>query len=96
MACLVPAGIGNKRLAVGISSSHTAAITGRSAMERRHFTETVQLEKPTAEQAKPLRNEARGTPPGVKRDDLIRRARQIETACHVKEWLSSPGLQPPK
>jgi hypothetical protein len=63
--------------------------------QRRHFTQTAPLEQPTAEQAKLLRKEAQGTPPGVKRDDLMRRARQIETASHIKEWLSSPGLQPP-
>jgi hypothetical protein len=65
-------------------------------MQRRQFTQTAPIEQRMAEQAKRLRHEAQGTPPGVKRDDLIRRARQIETASHIKEWLSSPGLQPPK
>jgi hypothetical protein len=64
--------------------------------QRRHFTQTVPLEQRMAEQAKLLRNEAQGTPHGVKRDDLIRRARQFETASPIEEWLSSPGLQPPK
>jgi hypothetical protein len=27
---------------------------------------------------------------------LRRKLRQIETACHIHEWLSSSGLQPPK
>ena len=27
---------------------------------------------------------------------LLRRARQAETASRVNEWVSSPGLQPPK
>jgi hypothetical protein len=26
----------------------------------------------------------------------LRRARQAETASHINEWLTSPGLQPPK
>lgn len=67
-------------------------------MQRGHFTPTapLPLEQRMAEQAKRLRHEARGTPPGVKRDDLVRRARQIETAAHIKEWFSSSGLQPPK
>jgi hypothetical protein len=26
---------------------------------------------------------------------LLRRARQAETASHMNEWLTSPGLQPP-
>lgn len=51
--------------------------------------------EPFAE-AERLRKEARGTPPGVRRDQLLRRARQIETASRVQEWLASRGLQPPK
>ena len=27
---------------------------------------------------------------------LLRRAGQAETASHMNEWLTSPGLQPPK
>jgi hypothetical protein len=29
-------------------------------------------------------------------EQLLRRARQAETATHVDEWLSSPGLQAPR
>ena len=47
------------------------------------------------EQAKRLRQEARGTPPGIERERLIRRARQAETASHINEWISSKGLKPP-
>jgi hypothetical protein len=35
------------------------------------------------------------SPVGPARDALIRKIRQIETASHINEWLSSPGLQPP-
>ena len=34
-------------------------------------------------------------PPGTERDLLLRRVRQAETAAHIDDWLSSPGLQPP-
>jgi hypothetical protein len=61
--------------------------------QRRHFT-TAPLDQRLAEEA--LRKEAQGTPPGVARDNLIRRARQAETAAHTQEWVSSPGLQTPK
>jgi hypothetical protein len=27
---------------------------------------------------------------------LLRKARQAETAAHISEWLSSPGLASPK
>ena len=42
-----------------------------------------------------LKEEAQALRPGPERDAMIRRARQAETASHVDEWLSSPGLQPP-
>jgi hypothetical protein len=35
-------------------------------------------------------------PPCIRRDELIRKARQTETAAHMSEWLRSSGLQPPK
>lgn len=64
-------------------------------MQRRRFKQTTSLDQRLEEQAKRLRQEARGIPPGVERDRLIRRARQAEVAAHMNEWLSSPGLQPP-
>ena len=33
---------------------------------------------------------------GPKQDELLEKIRQLETAAHINEWLSSPGLQPPK
>jgi hypothetical protein len=62
-------------------------------MERRHSKQTTTLDQRLEEQAKRLRDEARGTPPGVERDNLIRRARQAEMRMH--DWLLSPGLRPP-
>jgi hypothetical protein len=49
-----------------------------------------------SEEAAKLRKEARGTPPGVKRDGLIRRAQDTESASQVTGWLNSRSLQPPK
>jgi len=43
-----------------------------------------------------LEDEANELPPGPLRDAMIRKARQAATACHVNEWLSSPGLQAPQ
>ena len=65
-------------------------------MQRCRFTQTVTLDERLEEQAERLRMEARGTPPGVERDKLIRRARQAETAAHIQEWLTSAGLRAPK
>jgi hypothetical protein len=64
--------------------------------ERRRFQQIDPLDKRLSEEAERLRKEARGTPPGVERERLIRRARQAETACRMSEWLSSPGLRSPK
>ena len=64
-------------------------------MQRRRFKQVDPLEKRLSEDAKRLREKARGTPPGVERDRLIRRARFLETAAHMSEWLSSPGLKAP-
>jgi hypothetical protein len=67
-----------------------------SAMQRRRFKQTQTLEERLAEEASRLRSEAKGTPPGTEREELMRRARRAETAAHMNQWLSSPGLQPPK
>jgi hypothetical protein len=34
--------------------------------------------------------------PGPERDQLLQKLRQLDTASHINEWLSSPGLQPPR
>jgi hypothetical protein len=64
--------------------------------QRRRFRPNRSLEERLAEEAKRLRAEAKLLPPGARREELIRRARQAETGSRISEWLSSPGLQPPK
>jgi hypothetical protein len=59
-------------------------------MSRPTFTERVN------QAAKALEDQAWRMPPGPERDRLLRRARQMETASHIQEWLTSPELQPPK
>ncbi len=41
------------------------------------------------------RDEAQRLPPGNDRDALLTKARQLDTASHINEWLSSPGLRSP-
>jgi hypothetical protein len=66
-------------------------------MQRRRFKPIDILDsKHLSEEAERFRKEACGTPPGIVRERLIRRARQAETAAHIQEWLASSGLQPPK
>ncbi|SIO33171.1 hypothetical protein SAMN05443247_04048 [Bradyrhizobium erythrophlei] len=64
--------------------------------QRRRFKQTTTLDQRLSEQAERLRKEAQGTPPGVERDDLLRRARQAEAAAHMQEWITSPGLRSPQ
>jgi hypothetical protein len=65
-------------------------------MQRRHFKNSMSLPDRLAQEARRLKEKAKTTPPGKERDDLIRKARQTETASHMDEWLSSPGLHAPK
>jgi hypothetical protein len=62
----------------------------------RYLAQTPSLEQRLEHEAFRLRMKAQGTPPGVEREHIILRARQIENASHINEWLRSPGLQPQK
>jgi hypothetical protein len=42
--------------------------------ERRRFTQTTSLEERLAKEATQLRKQAQGTPPGIDRDLLVRKA----------------------
>jgi hypothetical protein len=48
------------------------------------------------DQAENFRIEAGTLPFGAEREALERKARQLELACHLDQWISSPGLQPPR
>jgi hypothetical protein len=63
---------------------------------RRRFKQTLTLEARLAEEAKRLRDEAKMLPPSAERDEMIRKARQAETASQMNGWLTSPGLRPPE
>ena len=64
-------------------------------IKRRRFRNTT-LEELLVGEAQRLRNEAQSIPPGYKRERLGRKARQAETAYHMMDWITSPGMQPPK
>jgi len=48
------------------------------------------------ESAVQARAEAATLPPGPAQRELLLRAREAETTAHLNDWLTSPGLQPPK
>jgi hypothetical protein len=65
-------------------------------MQRRRFTQTTSLKERLASFARDVREKASQLKPGPEKDELLKKARQADTAAHLDEWASSPGLQPPK
>jgi hypothetical protein len=55
----------------------------------RIFDESIAAEKTRLEEQ--LANVARGP----ERDALLKKIRQLDTASHLNEWLTSPGLRAP-
>jgi len=64
-------------------------------VNRRRFRQTKPLYERLADEAYRFREEARSLLPGQRRDMLLRKARQDETAMQIENWLRSPGLRPP-
>lgn len=64
--------------------------------KRRRFKHTTSFEERLAQEAERVRAEAEILPEGTQRDLLLKKARQAETAAHINEWLTSPGLRPPR
>lgn len=58
--------------------------------ELRRFKQIDPLNKRLSEEAERLRKEARGTPPGVERNKLIRMARLAEAASHPSAVVAPP------
>ena len=56
----------------------------------------ITIEQKWLEQSEAAKKEAQNLPYGREREALVRKARQLETASQINQWLSSPGLQPPK
>ncbi len=49
-----------------------------------------------AEQKARFERQASKLEPGPERDELLRKARQIDSATPINEWLNSAGLQSPR
>jgi hypothetical protein len=56
----------------------------------------ITIEQKWLEQSEAAKKEAQNLPYGREREALVRKARQLDTASQINQWLSSPGLQPPK
>ena len=76
------------------ASALVSAAGGRAP--RRRFKQQPSLQDRLATFAKLTRERALLLQPGAERDELLRKARQADTAAHLNEWTNSPGLQPPE
>jgi hypothetical protein len=65
-------------------------------MVRRRFKQTQSLQDRLHAFSDDVRAKAETLPPGTERDELLKKARQADTASHLNEWAYSPGLQSPK
>ncbi len=63
-------------------------------MQRRQSVS--RFEKNIAAEKAKLEAQVAELKPGPEREALLKKMSQLETALHVNEWLSSPGLQPPR
>jgi hypothetical protein len=57
---------------------------------------TISIEQKGHPQSEAAKSAAEKLPQGKERERLLRKASQLEAASHINEWLSSPGLQPPR
>ncbi|BAL78041.1 hypothetical protein [Bradyrhizobium cosmicum] len=64
-------------------------------MERRRFKQTETLSQRLTQEVERLRQEMRTLPPGRRRDLLLRKVRQDETAIQIDASIGSPGLRAP-
>jgi hypothetical protein len=63
-------------------------------MQRRRSVPHTFEDNITAQKSK-LEAQLARLKPGPQMDALRKKIRQLETASHLSEWLSSPGLQSP-
>jgi hypothetical protein len=54
----------------------------------------ITIEEKWHQQSEAAKIEAQKLPHEKKRDALIKKARQLETASQINQWLSSPELRP--
>jgi len=56
---------------------------------------SLSLEERLDREAINLRKQAEGMPLSIRRDELLRKADQMDHATQMKAWLTSPGLRAP-
>ena len=64
--------------------------------KRRRFKQSQSLHERLQAFAEDARARAAGLPPGTEREQLLRKAREADTASHIEGWVNSPAVQSPK
>jgi hypothetical protein len=64
--------------------------------ERKRIKQATSLRDRVVSFAKEAKAKADLLPPGREREDMMKKARQADTASHLDKWSNSMGLQPPK
>jgi hypothetical protein len=57
--------------------------------------QTLSLDGRPLQQSKQLKREADNLPPGSEREQLLKQARNADTAARINGWITSLGLQRP-
>ena len=65
-------------------------------MLRRQIQTADSLKDRLVSFAKDAREKALLLPPGPEREQMLRKARQADTAAHLDDWANSSGLRPPR
>jgi hypothetical protein len=65
-------------------------------MSRKSRSHPQTFEERLAEHKMLLEKVASRLKPGPERDNLLRKAQQIDTAAHINEWVNSRGFQSPR
>jgi ClpP class serine protease len=63
--------------------------------KRRRISQTISFKDRLISFAEQAREKAKSLG-GLEREELLKKARQADTAAHIDAWANSPGLQPPK
>jgi hypothetical protein len=65
-------------------------------MQRRKRSVLHSFEDQIAAEKARLEAQVASLPPSPQQDALRKKIRQLDTAAHINEWISSPELRPPK
>jgi hypothetical protein len=69
---------------------------GKIIIQRRRFKQTLPLKERLLKASRDAKERAAMLPTGAERQSLLSTAREAKLAAELEDWLSSPGLRPPR